>query len=75
MPRGPNGEWRPTDMNQLAKHIVDLATGQATDEQPEPTGRARSSYARAHKLSAEKRSAIARKAAKARWQKRKEIVS
>lgn len=74
MPRGPNGEWRPTDMNQLAKHIVDLATGQATDEQSAPVGRARSGHARASKLSAERRSEIARKAAKARWKKQREMV-
>ena len=27
MPRGPNGEVRPADMNKLAKCVVDLATG------------------------------------------------
>jgi len=29
---GPNGEVRPADMNQLAKCIVDLATGQTSEE-------------------------------------------
>ena len=62
-------------MNQLAKHIVDLATGQATDDQPEPTGRARSGHARAKKLSAERRSAIARKAAQIRWNKQREAAA
>ena len=32
MPRGPNGEIRPTDANQLAKCIVDLATGAISEE-------------------------------------------
>ena len=67
MPRGPNGEKRPRDPNQLAKLIVDIATGQATDEQPEPTGRQRSGLARAASMTPEQRSEIARKAARARW--------
>ena len=33
MPRGPNGEVRPADMNQRAKCIVDLATGQTSEEE------------------------------------------
>jgi hypothetical protein len=32
MPRGPKGVKRPRDPNQLAKLIVDIATGQVKDE-------------------------------------------
>lgn len=70
---------RPRDPNQLAKMIVDIATGQAEDTVSElkrgrtfPRGRAgglAGGVARASKLSARKRSSIALKAAKARWKK------
>lgn len=53
------------DVNQRAKRIVDLATGQKSN--PKPTGRQLSGKARASKLSAERRQQIARKAAAARW--------
>jgi hypothetical protein len=59
---------RPADVNQLAKRIVDLATGMA-EEEPAPDPKAvQRGKARAAKLTAEKRSEIARKAAEARWQ-------
>jgi hypothetical protein len=67
----------PRDVNQLAHRIGRIATGQ---EPPEPKskknpaavalgrlGGAKGGKARAAKLNAHKRSAIARKAAKARW--------
>jgi hypothetical protein len=38
MPKGPRGEKRPADMNELAKMIVDIATGQRSDDVP-PRGR------------------------------------
>ena len=58
---------RPTDTNQLAKAITDIATGQApNDSHKKPLGRAVGGKARASRLSAERRSEIARKAAKAR---------
>ena len=62
---------RPTDANQRAKLVVDIATGEAED-QPEPkaspveAGR-KGGKARASHLSKEERSAAASKAAKARW--------
>ena len=34
MPKGPRGEKRPADMNQLAKMIVDIATGEKSDNAP-----------------------------------------
>lgn len=68
---------RPRDPNQLAKLIVDMATGEAPrdpEPQPEtPTIRARrkggkkGGKARARKLSARRRRAIAKKAALKRW--------
>ena len=64
---------RPRDMNQLAKRIVDLSVGEASEDQPEPTPKqeraAKGGIARAAKLTPEERSAIAKKAARARWGK------
>jgi hypothetical protein len=66
---------RPRDPNQLAKSIIDIATGQTAD--PAETGltkRARAGGAkggpaRAKQLTPEQRSEIARAAAEARWKK------
>ena len=68
---------RPRDLNQLAKSIVDEATGQG-DAPPEDTrdplavelgrrGGLKGGKARAEKLTPERRSEIARKAATQRW--------
>lgn len=70
-----NSPKRPRDPNQLAKLIIDIATGQVdrADEQPLSAsergkkGGEKGGRARANKLSAEERSASARKAATARW--------
>jgi hypothetical protein len=35
MPKGPQGQKRPADQNQLAKRIVELASGDGDDKQPE----------------------------------------
>jgi hypothetical protein len=60
---------RPRDMNQLAKRIVELTTGEAEEEEaPNPNAQKRGKV-RAEKLSAERRSEIARKAARTRWNK------
>jgi hypothetical protein len=69
---------RPRDPNQLAKSIIDIATGQ----QPSPLDPAESGFAkrakaggakggpaRAAALTPEQRSEIARAAAEARWKK------
>lgn len=75
---------RPRDSNQLAWQIVQEATGQAPPE-PEPEadtrnpaavalsklGASKGGHARAARLSANRRSAIARKAVLARWRKSK----
>lgn len=64
---------RPRDQNQLAKLIADIATGDVTDTPPaakpeaQVKGGKAGGRARADKLTAEERSAIAKKAAKARW--------
>jgi len=68
---------RPRDLNQWAKRMVDLATGEA-QEAPPPRkdakaaergrlGGQRGGKARARALSKAERAAIAKKAAKARW--------
>lgn len=69
---------RPRDVNQLAKQIVDEAVGEAvpqtdgTAKDPAAVelgrkGGLKGGSARAKKLSAKRRSEIARKAAEARW--------
>jgi len=69
----------PKDSNQLAKYIVDVTSGEAEKIEPpkkNPHAQALSKLraskggkARAKTLSSRKRSAIAKKAAKARWSK------
>lgn len=61
---------RPRDLNELAKRIGDIATGQAADDLPSlpsPTKEraAKGGNARAEKLSRRKRLAIARQGGKA----------
>jgi hypothetical protein len=69
---------RPRDINQLAKMIVDLSTGDAPPVPTEPPknpaavalgklGGAKGGPARAAALSAKRKSEIARKAAAKRW--------
>jgi hypothetical protein len=64
---------RPRDPNQLAKLIVDIATGEAENVKPTaPDGARRKGglkggKSRAKKLSRKKRSEIAQRAARARW--------
>jgi hypothetical protein len=72
MPRKPRTPKRPTDVNQLAKRVVELATHQAEEEPSAGTSEAamKRGAARAARLSPEKRKAIAKKAAKARWTRR-----
>jgi len=63
---------RPRDPNQLAKLIVDLATGNATEPVDKPPSAAaelgrKGGAARAKKLSKKQRVSIAKKAARQRW--------
>ena len=80
MPTRPSK--RPRDVNQLAKMIVDMSTGELPKEDPPEEreknpaavalgklGASKGGKARAAKLSAKKRKAIAKKAAAARWNK------
>jgi hypothetical protein len=69
-------QTRPKDTNQLAKSIVDIAVGEVK-ESPAPVsyasefarmGGLKGGKARAAKLSAERRSEIAKKAAQKRWE-------
>lgn len=64
---------RPRDANQLAKFIVDLATGEATDAVPKKAaqraGGLKGGPARSASLTPEQRADIARTAAAARWKK------
>lgn len=68
---------RPRDPNQLAKMIVDIATGEMGDtvseskRRPSPKRKAglKGGKARAKRLSTTRRSEIARNAAKSRWTK------
>ena len=66
---------RPRDPNQLAKFIVDAATGEIPPEAETcktavaKKGGAIGGPARAQTLTAEQRSEIARTAAEARWKK------
>jgi hypothetical protein len=75
---------RPRDPNQLAKFIVDLATGAGDDAKSTPDegknpaavalgrlGGLKGGRARAIRLSPAKRKEIARQAAAARWKKGK----
>lgn len=68
---------RPTDMIQRAKFIMDIATGQIEEPNPNEGKNAAAvslgklgGKARAKSLNAKKRKAIAKKAAKKRWGKK-----
>lgn len=71
---------RPRDPNQLAKLIVDIATGEVEDSvsegrrHPQPKrgrpGGLKGGKARASALTPKRRSEISRKAAKSRWNSR-----
>jgi hypothetical protein len=72
----PKRSSKPSDVNQLAVSIVDEATQYSSPREKNPAavalgrlGGLKGGRARAEKLSARKRKAIARKAAKSRWGK------
>jgi hypothetical protein len=70
---------RPRDPNQLAKSIIDIATGEKPDRDPTPEEQGKDpaavamgkkgGKARAEGMTAEKRSEIAKRAAEGRWKK------
>lgn len=85
MPKRSSKKKRPRDASQLAKSIVDDATSEAADRPKDDTpaddgknpaavalgrlGGLKGGKARAAKLSKERRTEIARQAAKARWER------
>lgn len=85
MPKRSSNHNRPRDLNQLAASIVDEVTnGEPTGEVPAPEknphaaalgrlGGKKGGPARALRLSAERRSEIARKAAQMRWHGEQEV--
>ena len=74
MPKGPKGQKRPADVIGNAVKVMRIATGEE-DEEYEDDGKdpaakalgAKGGKARAEKLTPERRSEIARKAAAKRW--------
>ena len=70
MPRGPNGEKRPADVNQCAVMVAKIATGEIEEELPSEIKRKGGLVGgkkRAEGLTPERRSEIAQVAAEARW--------
>lgn len=76
MPRGPKGEKRPADVIGTAVKVMKIATGEeqedkdddGKDKAAQSLGR-RGGKARAEKMTAAQRKAIAKKAAAKRWSK------
>ncbi len=76
MPKGPKGEKRPADVIGNAVKVMRIATGEESDEKTDDgkdkaavsLGR-RGGKARAENMTPQRRSAIAKKAAKSRWSK------
>lgn len=73
MPKGPQGQRRPGDVVGAAIMVAKIATGEIADNATpadkahHSAGGKKGGAARASALSSSERSAIARKAAKARW--------
>ena len=71
----------PKETNQLAKYILEVTTGETEKIEPpaknphaqalSKLGASKGGKARAQSLSARKKSSIAKKAAQARWKKRR----
>lgn len=76
MPKGPRGEKRPADVIGAAIMVAKIATGEIEDTKADPgkdyarKGGLKGGKARAKSLSPERRSQIAKKAARQRWGKR-----
>jgi hypothetical protein len=77
-----NQPKRPRDPNQIAKSIIDIATGQKPGRDPTPEDHGKDpaavergkkgGKARADSLTAQKRSEIAKAAARTRWRSRQD---
>jgi hypothetical protein len=78
MPRTPKGHKRPADVVSNAVHVMRIATGEVLEERMEDSknkaavelGR-RGGVARAKSLDGVARMKIAKKAAQARWKKKR----
>jgi hypothetical protein len=78
MPKGPQGQKRPADTVANAIRVAKVLTGEieedmgdsAKDKGAQALGR-KGGVARREKLTPERRTEIARKAATSRWEKRK----
>ena len=72
MPKGPSGQKRKADVIGNAVLVMKIATGEANDapkaKTPAEESGSKGGKTRAAKLSQERRSAIAQKAAKKRWE-------
>jgi hypothetical protein len=77
MPKGPKGQKRPADVIGNAVKVMRIATGEEQEDFPADDGKdkaaqslgQRGGKARAKALTAQRRSEIARKAARGRWGK------
>ena len=76
MPKGPQGQKRPADVIGNAVKVMRIATGEEAEEYDDdgkdPAAKAlgaKGGAARARSLSGAERSAIAKRAANARWKK------
>ena len=71
MPKGPQGQDRPADVIGAAIAVARISVGDTTEQLRAPSGRVRSGIAgakaRANGMTADQRSAVAKKAAAARW--------
>jgi len=71
MPKGPQGQNRPADVIGTAIAVARISVGDDTEQLRAPSGRVRSGIAgakaRANGMTADQRSAVAKKAAAARW--------
>jgi hypothetical protein len=76
MPKGPRGEKRPADVIGNAVKVMRIATGEETEALETDSAKnaaaelgSRGGKARAARMTPERRSEIAKSAAKARWRK------
>ena len=71
MPKGPQGQRRPADVNASAVTVARIATHEIEEDTGPVPGRRKSGQAggkaRAEKLTREERVDIAKRAANARW--------
>jgi hypothetical protein len=77
MPRGPQGQRRPSDVIGGAVRVMRIATGDEAEDAPSPASAAAQlgklgGAARAKALTKERRAEIARKGAAKRWGSRPE---